>query len=766
MSNLTDSRIESAKNVSKDHLIDKIRSNNSILFDQMLIESEERKTYYFVKYKASSLSRIPYLLKFPLFKDLLKDFEDNVNKTGDIQFLNNKNLIDRIKSKGKQPTQNSKYTGKILVFNELPLVSNLSEINFNQPLYYIPLDTERYICNTCKGDKYTKCTEPECRGQHIYECNECRSIGKVDCPDCNARGEYTCPSCHGRGRLRCTECDGSGIDKKSDSRNAKCKSCNGTGERKCSSLSGHGLMGAVVKKAAGNEYCGGSGIIKCSTCNASGKITCKKCNGNGKLECKTCYGDHIDDRYGKVDCANCETAGELASISYIESNITEHNLETIITNGTVIEAPGFDIHTIKKHMNQSISLEETFIDINELKKENYNTHSSFSSKTLLTTLGLFKDRYPRILKEEIFYEGIPCVTFKYNHILSATVHYVSIISIDNANEVIFHSNPTVVENKVSITDKIREWLNQAFSTKAFIDKIDRKHEFLLMIYMAKADGIIEDSEKMFLSKSITGLQGFTSNEKKELFDLMSLETMPPINPMKSYFSSLTRADEAISKIAELVAKADGSYNQPEIEKLEEIKKAIEQGIKNKPSFFGRFFKTVQVSIPILAFILIIITFGIYSLFFQSKMVIEPLLINDTIQSSSKMIVEEAPKIEAVVETKQQKEVPSDLAVKIFFIDQSGTEEDRLQFQYKKSYTFCYDSETFSKITIEGSDKNISMIIKRDDVEIFKLDNIEVINMKDFTASDFNIEMGYTYQVLLMKNNHVIFDGKIDSNGCM
>lgn len=434
----------------------------------------------------------------------------------------------------------------------------------------------------------------------------------------------------------------------------------------------------------------------------------------------------------------------------------------------MIEAPGFDINTIKKHLNQSICLEETFCDINELKKENYNTHSSFSSKTMLSSLGLFKDRYPRILKEEMFYEGIPCVTFKYNHILSATFHYVSILSIDNANEVIFHSNPTIVESKVSITEKYKEWLNQAFSTKRFKDKIDRKHEFLLMIHMAKADGIIEDGEKIFLSKSITGLRGFTSNEKKELFDLMSSETMPPINPKKSYFSSLTRADEAINKIVELVAKADGSYNQPEKEKLEEIKKAIELGIKSKPSFFGRFFSTFQVSIPILIFLLTLITFGVYSLIFQPKIVIDPLSTNDTIQTPQDVnIITKESAIETPVKKTQENKVLTDLSVKLFFIaGESGLEADRLQFQYEKSYTFCYDSETFSKIVIEGSAKNITIIIKKDEVEFFKLENVEVLKIKEFTTSDFNIEMGYTYNVILMKENDVIFDGKIDSQGCM
>src|SRR5690606_5896271 len=83
------------------------------------------------------------------------------------------------------------------------------------------------------------------------------------------------------------------------------------------------LAAAAIKKGVGHEYCGGSGIIQCSTCSSSGKITCDKCEGDGRIECKTCYGDNLDDRYGKVDCNTCETAGELASISYVETEIKQ-----------------------------------------------------------------------------------------------------------------------------------------------------------------------------------------------------------------------------------------------------------------------------------------------------------------------------------------------------------------------------------------------------------------------------------------------------------
>lgn len=211
----------------------------------------------------------------------------------------------------------------------------------------------------------------------------------------------------------------------------------------------------------------------------------------------------------------------------------------------------------------------------------------------------------------MYYEGVPCATFNYNHILSATFHDVSVLNIDKTKEVLFHSNPTdVAQEKESFKDKVYEWLRQAFSTKSYKDKIDRKHEIFLMIHMAKADGVIEEEEKRYLSKTITGLHGFTQKEKAELFGLMSSSTLPQILPTNAYFSSKERAEEARNKLVELVAKADGEYEPQEKAKLEEINKAIELGYKAKPSALGRFLKTWQVSVSLLI-LLCLIGFGVF-----------------------------------------------------------------------------------------------------------------------------------------------------------
>lgn len=622
MKNTTDTRIKNGKEVSKETLIETIKTSDPTKFDQMLIESEERKTYYYVKYKTLAYTREPKTLKFPLFKDLVSDFEKTIDQSGEVKILEDDRIIQKVTSKGYSPSSTQKYSGKNLVFSELKLVTDGDKIKTKQPFYYLPNETERCTCNNCDGEKYVECPESECRGQHIYECKDCRGQGETDCPTCKGTGRLKCKgyvgagsgggmsnavySCQ-NGRCKCDSCDGSGYKngercrKRCDRGWITCPTCNGAGDVPCELkyASSYGI-GKLADLATGKTFCKGKGTI-----------TCAKCEGKGEIVCKTCYGDHTDNRYGKVDCKTCETAGELASISYIETEIKADNLDLIITDGKKIVAPNFGVETIKKFADSNSKLVETYKNLNGENKENYDEYSTFCSKNALAEVGDYKDRYPKLISEEMYYEGVPCATFNYNHILSATFHDVSVLNVDKTKEVLFHSNPAdVAQEKESFKDKVNEWLRQAFSTKSYKDKIDRKHEMFLMIHMAKADGVIEEQEKRYLSKSITGLHGFTQKEKAELFGLMSTSALPQILPTNAYFSSKERAEEARKKLVELVAKADGEYEPQEKAKLEEINKAIELGYKAKPSAIGRFFKTWQVSVSLLI-LLCLIGFGVF-----------------------------------------------------------------------------------------------------------------------------------------------------------
>lgn len=199
MKNNTNTRINNSKDISKETLIEKIKTIDPAKFDQMLIENEERKTYYYVKYKALAYTREPKTLKFPLFKDLINDFERTIEHNGEPQIMQDDRLVQKVISKGYLPNETRKYTEKNLVFSDLKLVLEEDIVKTKQPLYYLPSETERCTCGTCDGDKYTDCPESECRGQHIYECKDCRGHGDTDCPTCKGTGRLKCKGYVGSG---------------------------------------------------------------------------------------------------------------------------------------------------------------------------------------------------------------------------------------------------------------------------------------------------------------------------------------------------------------------------------------------------------------------------------------------------------------------------------------------------------------------------------------------------------------------------------------
>ncbi|MDO4225718.1 MAG: hypothetical protein Q4C75_07485, partial [Bergeyella zoohelcum] len=249
---------------------------------------------------------------------------------------------------------------------------------------------------------------------------------------------------------------------------------------------------------------------------------------------------------------------------------------------------------------------------NDKNFQKYDEYSELYSGKMLSRIGVDKNTYPKLLQEEIYYESIPCVVFTYTHILSATQHKVSILGIDNQKKIVFHSNPVqILEQKETFTDKYKEWLNKAFSTKRYLDKIDRRNEIVLMLHMAKADGKIEESEKKYLTGVITCLKDFNQKEKAKLFELMNANPLPELVPSDVYFSSDERIEEVKRKISEIML-TDGEEEEKEKLKLQEISTLIENAKATKPKKISVFFKTWQVSIPIILFIIWILTLVLFN----------------------------------------------------------------------------------------------------------------------------------------------------------
>lgn len=96
----------------------------------------------------------------------------------------------------------------------------------------------------------------------------------------------------------------------------------------------------------------------------------------------------------------------------------------------------------------------------------------------------------------------------------------------------------------------------------------------------------------------------------------------------------------------------------------------------------------------------------------------------------------------------------------------GTVGEREDFRTRKSYTFCYDSEDFNKLKIEGSGKKISIVIKESGKIIYDKQNIDIEDNFVISSKDVQFQMAYKYTITIKQNDTEIFTGKIDSQGCM
>lgn len=128
-------------------------------------------------------------------------------------------------------------------------------------------------------------------------------------------------------------------------------------------------------------------------------------------------------------------------------------------------------------------------------------------------------------------------------------------------------------------------------------------------------------------------------------------------------------------------------------------------------------------------------------------------------------------------TVTEKTVQANLSCNLFFEGIDFTDEEtgktskgevgeREQFKTKKSYTFCYDSEGFHHLTLKGTGENLSFFVKVGNKLVYKKEGFDLVDKFTFTSKDFNFGMGESYSIVIKQNETTIFNGKIDSQGCM
>lgn len=584
MLEFSETRINNAKNVSLEVIKEKIKTQFPLRYDQMLILDEKRTNYYVVKYEATGLERKILDTKFYLREPIKLNFNNNFiggnDRFGKIQKF--ENSLPFTKNDVISKNENTFLSDPDLPFYELEIKRTGKKIADNQPYFFIPEKTFKQNCSNCNGVKYLPCRS--CNAQHKYRCDTCDNDGKVSCQNCNTSGKVTCKKCAGSTVVDCGKCNGNGF--------RKCSSCNGKGVNdkgeKCHKCQNGSVRctncnNGKVRCEDGflNKGCGGSGKVNCGNCNGAGRLTCPKCKGERYLYCSYCHGNPNDgETYGKVDCEGCQASGELGFITYVSTDVLNVSDEKVYLTGQLFESDKVVVDNAGKHLHCPQNLIDIYFDV---QKEHVDKHIDTTQRFANTLRDLHKlktNKYPKVLSERMKFEAVPCSTVTYKHILSNTIHTFSVISVDKGQEIIFHSDP---KGTLKSTGGFDNFMRKIFSGSRFRSKIDKRNELVLMIYMAKADGIIEDSEKAIIVSSIESLDDFTKSEQDLIFDMMNLPTLPPLDPKYAVFSSLEKENEVKNRLIEFM-KADGELETPEIGKLNHISEII-QNARGKRGFF-------------------------------------------------------------------------------------------------------------------------------------------------------------------------------------
>lgn len=132
------------------------------------------------------------------------------------------------------------------------------------------------------------------------------------------------------------------------------------------------------------------------------------------------------------------------------------------------------------------------------------------------------------------------------------------------------------------------------------------------------------------------------------------------------------------------------------------------------------------------------------------------------------------KEEQEVRAKAAKEQSESLQVHLFFDGGDSTNPtvtEALDFNATKTATFCYDTQAINKIQLSGIQKSLTLILLEISNEenprvLKKFEGIDVNGNTTVDKKTINIEDGPgSYEIKIIKNNNVLFNGIITSQGC-
>jgi hypothetical protein len=636
MKQSVEKKISSANQIDKNKLVDQLKSGFQEKYDQMIVDADADNNHvFYIRYHARFVSYKPKRVKFilddnvsyefgtnydgrsgraaevdPSFISKIERSETNIS-SDNISAPSSPGIADKIEgmsylkesfqkwaSKNGAPfvfgenigskskfaslfesssSGSSEYSSlKSNYFSAMDVRFNGTSPSENQPLYFIPDLTSSKDCNPCHGQGKSECTtcsgtgQIKCPGKVFPNKNggpggnvhfACKN-GKIDHYDCDGKG---CIHCN-KGKVDCPTCSSFGG-------NGKCP-CS----KKYNSKYG---VGKLYDSVSGTDFCEGSGVI-----------TCKNCKGHGKL-------------------------GEMV---YVELEPQDIDAEYYMYQNEIIPTLDNTPESGFKYLDKDgLVLTETYIDNNGSISNNYDDFTRDVCRKIEEASGLSKDDYPKLFLESVYYDVIPAKTLGYLHILTSTQHKVSFVDPASANEVMFHSNPTAVSHfslkNIWLIYKSK-WA-EAFITKSYRQKRDKYNEIKMLIYIAKADGMIEEEEKLVLANRISGLKEYTASEKAKLFKLMSSKELPALNDDDFVISNRETADEVVGAL-KAMSLEDKLEEREEVQLVKEYSTKIDENLARYKGKFKQFITTWQVSLSILIWILSLAFSVVYFMYLKPK----------------------------------------------------------------------------------------------------------------------------------------------------
>jgi TonB family protein len=637
MKNKVKEKINNAAGVLKNELINQIKSKHQERFDQMLIDTDELdNNIFYLRYHARFVNYKPTKVEFILDDNISYQFKGNYEGGSAVH--------------GKVGVLDPSFIANIERSD-----SNISKNGISSPsspgipdkvegMIYLKDGFQKWIKKTQKRDAFEESVtkkstfsffDSKSSGSSEYQDLKSRYFSEMridflgnkpsdnqniyfipdltqskNCGSCSGKGESKCPTCGGKGKIKCKGWVGPGSSGPASNEHHSCKN----GISTCSNCNG---------KIGGCRACDYTGRAKCPTCHGAGENTCsKKYNssyGIGKLM-DSAAGTKFCEGSGVITCAKCKGHGEFGEMVYVELIPQDIDSEYFIFENEVIPNVEKSPELVYKYLDtDGLSLHQVYCNENGDISFDYDSFTKDVCEKIEKAAGLEKNDYPKLFLESVYYDVVPAKTIDYLHVLSATRHKVSLINVANEKEILFHSNPTAV-SKFSIGNLWKAYMSkwsEAFMTKSYRKKRDKYNEIKMLIHIAKADGEVEESEKLVLAKSISGLNEYTASEKSALFSLMSAKELPQLVDDDFVFSSSEVADSVKSSLKEM-AWEDGELEAPEIKLMEEFSKSIDANLGRYNGKFKQFIKTWQVSFTVLIMLTVAVLGVVYFVFIKPK----------------------------------------------------------------------------------------------------------------------------------------------------